>query len=40
MRKTIKLISVILLTIVFITLTSYILSQNNAVEIPYIYLEF
>ena len=40
MKKTTNLLYVTVLTIIFIFVISYILLQNNTVEIPYIYLEF
>jgi hypothetical protein len=40
MKKISSIASVIGLTVIFTIIICYVLSQNNAVEIPYKYLEF
>ncbi len=40
MKKTTKVIYILVISIVFIAVICYILSQKNIEEIPYLYLEF
>ncbi len=40
MKKTIKVIYILVITIVFIAVICYLLAQQSIEEIPYIYLEF
>lgn len=40
MKKTIKVIYILVIAIVFIAVICYLLAQTNIEEIPYIYLEF